>query len=721
MNSFLPAALLALCTLQLCFVNGIADATNPIQKVMELLGTMEQDVIADGEKKHKGYVEFSDMCEDQSRELSQEIKVASSQVADLQATMDKANDDAGEASLQIEDLASILSNSEVDLKTATKIRHTEAADFAESQKDLVDTISQMERAISIIEKQQRGQGASFAQLPKSVQANALKVQKQRAGALAGAFSAIIGSLSLSSADTQRLASLMQSSEGDSQSDADGNEIDAAEESFENGSPENAGNIVATLENLLETAQAQLEAARAKETTSSHNYEMFAASLKRKIVVAGKDMAQAKKAIGETGQTRAQAQGDLEITKKDLTEDHRALELLHHECMSKATNYQAETNSRAEELKALASAKKVIKEMTGGAEEATYGDFAQVSFLQTRSKSSNVKLSVGMMRAVRELSKRQHMPGLMQMAHKMEAIIRNSAISGADPFGKVKSMLNDMLSHLTKQMADEASQKVYCDKEISDAEKSKAAKESEVDKLSTRIDTQSAESMHLKGQVGVLQQEISTIMKTQRVIDRMRKSERGIFDHTIPNLKMGQEGIQKALLVLREYYAQDKDEEKDSGAGEGAGANIIGMLEVIESDIAKGIAGLDEEEAVAQAQYEKQSQENKITSTVKQQEVTFKNKEIKGLSKATSESSTDLDGVQTELDAVNEYFAKIQEECIAKPEPYEERRKRHETTLQGLQGAMQVLGGEAVFVQQSKRRFRGVAPHRQVEAEIFEVA
>jgi len=715
------AALLALCTLQLCFVNCISEATNPIQKVMELLATMEQDVIGDGELKHKVYGEFSNMCEDQSRELLQEIKGANSQVADLQATMDKADDDKGEASVQIEELATILSSSEADLKAATKIRQTEAADFKEIQKNLVDTISEMERAISIIEKQQKGGAASLAQLPKSVQKNALKLQKQRALELAGAYSAIVGSLSLNSADTQRLSSLMQSSEGNGDSDTDGDEMDEAAESFEGGAPENSGNIVATLDGLLETAQAQLEAARSKETKSGHNYEMLAASLKRKIAVAGKDMNVAKKAIGEAGQTRAGAQGDLEITTKDLTEDHKALELLHHECMSKASDYQRETNARAQELKALATAKKVLKEMTGGAEKETYSDLVQVAFLQTRSSSSSVSSGVEMVRAVRQLAKRQNIPALMQVAHKMQAVIRNGAISGADPFGKVKSMLTHMVSTLSKQMADEASQKVYCDKEMGDTQKSKAAKEYAVDKYSTRIDGQSADSMHLRGQVGVLQQEISAIMKTQRVIDHLRKSERAIFEQSMPKMKMGQDGIRKALKVLREYYSQDKDDQKDSDAKEGAGANIIGMLEVVESDFAKGIANLDEEEVVAQTQYEKQTQENKITTTVKQQDVTFKNKEIKSLSKATSESSTDLDGVQTELAAVNEYFAKIQEECLAKPEPYEERRKRHETTLQGLQDAKQILGGGAFFLQQGSRQLRGVAPHQEAQTEVFEDA
>merc|ERR1719172_17630 len=57
----------------------------------------------------------------------------------------------------------------------------------------------------------------------------------------------------------------------------------------------------------------------------------------------------------------------EVGEKELAD-------LHADCMQKAQDFEMEVKSRAEELKALAEAKKVIKEATGGeggAEDLTY--------------------------------------------------------------------------------------------------------------------------------------------------------------------------------------------------------------------------------------------------------------------------------------------------------------------------------------------------------------
>lgn len=731
MKSTHSVAPLVLGALLLCIAPCTADATNPIQKVLELLATMEQEIIKAGEESHKGYSDFADMCQERSWDLSNEIKGAKALVADLEGTIGKATDDQGELTTEIEELGAVSSSCEADLKAATAIRQKETGDFAADQKDLIETIGQMERAISIVEKQQK-EGASLAQLPKSVQKDTLAVQRQRAAALSVAFSAMIDSSSVNSADSERLASLIQSSEGDADSEAsaatdgDAAELDAAEESYSSnaGGPENSASIVETLENMLEKAQGQLDDARSKETKSKHNYELFKASLERKIEQAQKDMNDAKKAMGEAGQTRAQGEGEVEITKKDLGEDVKSLNQLHHECMTKATDFEAETKSRGEELQALATAKKLIREMTGGAEEKTYGKEELIStaesFLQAKSRTASVPPAVKAVRVIRALGKQQNIPVLIEMAHKMESVVRNSEVSGADPFAKVKGMLSVMLNSLQRQMETEANHKVYCDKEMSDTSKSKHSKESVVDKLQTRIDGQNSDALNIKEQVSRLQKELLAIMKTQREMDHMRKQEHALYASTKPELESGQEGIKKALQVLRQYYSQD--EEKDAallqdGKREGAGGQIIGILEVVESDFAKAIANLEEQEETSKAQYIKQTDQNKLDKAVKQEDVGAKTKAVKVLGKVTSETSTDLDGVQTELDAVNEYFAKIQQECVAKADPYEERRKRHEMTLQGLQNAMQILQGRAggALVQQNSRQLRGASQGSEEDA------
>ena len=50
---------------------------------------------------------------------------------------------------------------------------------------------------------------------------------------------------------------------------------------------------------------------------------------------------------------------------------------------------------------------------------------------------------------------------------------------------------------------------------------------------------------------------------------------------------------------------------------------------------------------------------------------YKTKEAAGLDKSVAELGSDKSGVETELAAVLEYFAKIEGDCSAKAETYEE--------------------------------------------------
>merc|ERR1719213_1488187 len=146
------------------------------------------------------------------------------------------------------------------------------------------------------------------------------------------------------------------------------------------------------------------------------------------------------------------------------------------------------------------------------------------------------------------------------------------------------------------------------------------------------------------------------------------------------------------------------------ASSGAGGSIIDMLEVIESDFSKNLAEIEEEEAAAQTDYDKMTQENKVTKATKEQDVKYKTKEHTGLDKEVAELSSDRDSLQTEQDAVLDYDAKIKAQCIAKPETYEERKKRREAEIAGLKEALSILEGQAVFLQGHGKGLRGVRAH-----------
>merc|ERR1719281_1735619 len=455
-----------------------------------------------------------------------------------------------------------------------------------------------------------------------------------------------------------------------------------------------------MNSLLEKAQSQLDEARNKETSSIQAFEMLKQGLEDAIKFANKEMDEAKQSKSASAEAKATAEGDLDVTSKDLAEDIKTLSELHHNCMTKANDFEAEVKSRGEELKALATAKKIIKETTGGAADQSYG-FDQESFLQMPEGESRA------VRFVRQLAKHQKSAALAQLASRMASTIRFSNGNQADIFAKVKGLIRDMIEKLEAEAEADATKKAYCDKELAETNQKKDDKTAEIEKLTAKIDSSKAKSAKLKEEVATLQKELAALVKEQAEMDKIRAEEHAAWEANSAEMEKGLNGVKLALKVLNEYYAK-ADKAHDSA--DGASTGIIGLLEVCESDFEKGLTEMNTAEQTAQATYEQESKEKEIEKATKSQDVKYKTKESNGLDKAVAELSSDREGVQTELAAVNEYLAKIEEECIAKAETYEERTARRTAEINGLKEALQILEEETALVQTSRRVLRGAKRH-----------
>merc|ERR1719390_59290 len=336
-----------------------ASQGNPIEKILEMISDLQAKVIGEGEDAQKAYDEYSEWCEDRSTQLGFEIKTGKANVAELKATIEEETATAGALETKIEELSNDIQSDEADLDAATKIREKEAADFAAEEKELTQVLDMLERATSILSKEMAKSGASMLQL-------------KSATSITEALSVMVQASALSSADASRLTALVQTQQSDSDSDE---EVGAPAASVYKG---HSDGIIGTLEGLTEKAEGQLDRARKTESTAAQNYQMLKQSLTDEIKFANKDMDKAKKGLAESQEKKATATGDLEVTTKDLNEDLNTKKTLHQDCMNAAEEFELSTKSRGEELNALATAKKVIKETTGGAAGQTY--LNQVSFL-----------------------------------------------------------------------------------------------------------------------------------------------------------------------------------------------------------------------------------------------------------------------------------------------------------------------------------------------------
>jgi len=654
---------------------------NPVEKVLAMIGGLQTKIVNEGTVAQKTYDEFAEWCEDRSRSTGFEIKEGKKDVAAETATIESSAATINSLTTKIEELADSISTDEADLSAATAIRTKEAADFSATEKEMVETIDTLERAVLILEKEMKKGGAAM-------------IQMQKAGNnLAQALGAMVDAAMIDSTDAAKLTALVQSGSSDEDSDM-GAPAGAVYEGH-------AGGIIGTLEDLLDKAKTSLDTSRSKENENNQNFQMLKQGLDDEIKYANKDLSETKKSLAGTQGTKATAEGDLSVATKDLNEDVATLSTLHQDCLEKANDFEAETKSRGEELKALATAKKIIADMSAGADSLSYG-LDQVSFVQKDSIQNGADLAnFEAVRLVRELARKTNDAALTQLASRMAAAVRRSK-GGEDPFVKVKELIKGMIEKLLADGQADASHKAYCDKELGESAEKKADRSAQIDKLSAEIDSMSSKASMLKEQVAVLQKQLAALARSNGEMDAIRAEESAEFRANKAEMEDGIKGIQMALKVLRDYYAQDSAH----GSAQGAGGGIVGMLEVVESDFTKGLAEMTATEQSAAADYDKESKSNDITKATKDQSVKYKTKEFKGLDKAVAESSSDRATVKQELNAVNSYLGQLDSMCVAKPDTYGERKARREAEISGLKDALEILNGQAVLLQR-KASLRGI--------------
>merc|ERR1719156_93442 len=276
-------------------------------------------------------------------------------------------------------------------------------------------------------------------------------------------------------------------------------------------------------------------------------------------------------MAEAAETLAAAEVDLAITTKALAEANAALDVVHTDCMEKAGDHEITVKGRAEELAALAKAKKIIQQMTAGAVSQSY------SFLQTSLTTSADLKNMEVVNLVKKLAREQHSTALAQLASRIGAVIRYGATSGDDPFAKVKGLITDMITKLMNEAAAEASEKAYCDEEMAKTKAKKEELTDDIEKLTSKIDSDTAASEQLKEEVAALQKALADLAEEQAEMDKIREETHAAYVTAKADLEQGIEGVQGALEVLRNYYqseegafmqqpAAPEKHEKSSGAG-----------------------------------------------------------------------------------------------------------------------------------------------------------
>merc|ERR1719201_1780362 len=290
-----------------------------------------------------------------------------------------------------------------------------------------------------------------------------------------------------------------------------------------------------------------------------------------------------------------------------------------------------------------------------------------------------------LRSIEQLGRKLHSTALVSLAYR----------AASDPFGKVRSMIEDMIAKLLQEAAEEATQKAFCDKEIGESTASKDEKQGKLDKVNSRLEKAESTIATLTEQVTVLSKEVADSDAALAEATALRAKEQATFVAVEKDLSESQEACAAATEVLREYYEgasfiQTAQKAKASADEQGDGSGILGMLEVAESDFATALAEARTVEGTAQAEFDKMKAEAKMLKATKTVEIKGKQSEIGSLKVSVSDLGADKEGLSGELDAVLAYLDKLKPQCETKVPSYAERKAAREQEIEGLKDALGIL-------------------------------
>lgn len=652
----------------------MATSASPVGKVIELIDGLKVKVQKDLDTEKKAMKEYTQFCDDEQTEKGFAIKTASSEIEGYKAVIEETTGSITEVSSQIETASSEVASKESELASATKIRSEESSDFNKAEKELVESVDALSRAVTIIKREM-----SFIQVKGD------KSQKKEIEAMTAALGTIINATWIDATSKAKIQAFVETTTDDELS------LKQPQASVKNYESHSKG-IVETLEDMKDKAEGSLRNLRKDEMKAKHSFEMIKQSLSDQITNLNKEIDEATASVGAAQEKLAKAQGDLADTEATKAADEDYKSKLITDCNAKAAEWDERQKTAADELAALTKGADILK---------TKFNFAQISVTVTHKSTVTVvekrrsEIRNKLVTVLKSLGKKYSSFGLMQIA--------NSA--SADPFVKVRGLINDMIAKLEKQAQEEATHDTFCKEETSKSSTKKDMTQAAVDKLQARIDAAKAAKSELKTEVATLSDEIAEINSAMKKANAIRNQEHADYKVASKDYKEAAEACTQALVVLKDFYApsfvQVSTEAPEFGSSRSdAGHVILEILEVAESDFTRLLAEAETSETEAAEAFNSLKQSNDVSKAKKETSVKAKNSEIKSIEVALTHHNEDYENTSSELSAILDYIEKLKPQCESKAMTYEERKAARDAEIAGLQEALTMLEGEDIssFIQ-----------------------
>merc|ERR1719326_2358749 len=289
---------------------------------------------------------------------------------------------------------------------------------------------------------------------------------------------------------------------------------------------------------------------------------------------------------------------------------------------------------------------------------------------------------------------------------MSAILMSLVMrAAADPFVKVKKLIQELIEKLVTEAAEQATKKGWCDTEMGKAESSRNSQMATVMELNAETAALEAKKDELTDTIATLTTEIAELNDALTKTTKERTEEKAENTDTLDKAKEGLAAVKDAYDVLASFYkgagkakvslaqvkaspvAEDAPGSGQAGVYKGnqaKGGGILAMLEVITSDFERTIKVTMKAERTTKA-------------SIASKETTKSNDEfaLKDADAKNVETRDELGKTQDMLDDTLKTLEELKPSCVDTGMSYEERVQKRKDEIEALKQAMCQLDAEGV--------------------------
>jgi len=387
--------------------------------------------------------------------------------------------------------------------------------------------------------------------------------------------------------------------------------------------------------------------------------------------------------------------ELNNVVQNLNDDRSYLSELTSTHAQKSKEFKLRMEDRRNEITAIKEAIQIMQSpaVSKGGVHVEKTALMATSLIQLSSSKRDIDADVGAERLSSFLRKRGE-----DLKSKM--LLQLAEVAQADPFAKVKKMIQNLLTKLRTEMKKDAETKGWCDTEMA---KNKAQTEeltSKVSTLSSRIEVLKADIAKRKDMIKTLDTELEELRTDKDTAVSNRNAEKASNEQTIKETKEAVVQVERAMQVLQTYYNSVKflqqPEEPAYAGGEykgmsGQSTGVIGLLEVVLERMNTLVSETTAAEADAAKEHEDFLTKNHESTETKKSDRS-------GEKTLLAENGADLESKKGELttnqslldDEIKYKQDAIDPKCIAQGMTFEEKTKKREEEITSLKEALSIL-------------------------------